>query len=423
MYRTRPILVVLVLLLWRVATERDGRNTSLPIKPKLSSMQLDMVDNASCPTGHQRDLTLKSISSGINTQLKDILNSVVPCDPTVIGKVAHCPAKNCSEIFRKVETGIFHFSGFYWLKLPDENATRVFCNRDTGYPEVASCNLLFRYHPPANSGHYTLLLPDGVRSIVYCNKKTRLPEPESCAHAHQLELPSGNYTIHPPGHSTVNVYCDMDREECGSKWWVQVASLDFSDPSTICPGNWDLITSPIRGCVRSIADGCDSITFPVLGHTYNHVCGRVLAHQRGPAFGFWLSSHSNSLDTVYLNGASITHGGIPRKHIWSFAASLGESYCPCSRADAPHPGFVGNNYFCESHLNGGLQEGVIDLDRPLWDGEDCSAEDTCCSFNHPPWFSTALPNTTSDDIEVRLCGLTNVTSYSTPISLLELYVQ
>ena len=63
----------------------------------------------------------------------------------------------------------------------------------------------------------------------------------------------------------------------------------------------------------------------------------------------------------------------------------------------------------------------IDLDRPLWDGEDCSAEDTCCSFNHPPWFSTVLPNATSDDIEVRLCGSSNVTSYSTPISLLELY--
>ena len=141
-----------------------------------------------------------------------------------------------------------------------------------------------------------------IRSIVYCNKKTRQSEPESCAHAHQLELPSGNYTIRPPGHDPVNVYCDMDREECGSKWWVQVASFNFSDPSTTCPGNWDLITSPIRGCVRSIADGCDFIRLPVLGHAYNHVCGRVLAHQRGPAFRFWLSTQSNSLDTVYLNG-------------------------------------------------------------------------------------------------------------------------
>ena len=412
------------LLPQKVAAEK-GENSSLPITTQLSSMQLDLAGNTSCPTDYQRSVALKYISDGIRSQLKDLPQSILKCDSTLLGKVAHCPASNCSEIFRKVKDGVFLFSAFYWLQLPNENATEVYCNRETGFPEVLSCEFLFHYQPTAESGYHTLLLRDGVRSVVYCNRETLHPEPESCAHAHQLKLPSGNYTIRPPGREPVSVYCEMDKEECGSNWWFRVASLDFSNPNTSCPGDWRLITSPVRACTRSTADGCDSVTFSSHGHNYTRVCGRVIAHQRGPAFGFWLSNHLNSLDHVYLNGVSVTRSSSPqpRQHIWSFAASLGASYCPCQHADAPHPSFVGNHYFCETNFESGLDVGTFNLDNPLWDGTDCFPDDTCCAFNSPPWFSRALANATSDDIEVRLCGFTSVSNYSTPVSMLDLYVQ
>ena len=30
------------------------------------------------------------------------------------------------------------------------------------------------------------------------------------------------------------------------------------------------------------------------------------------------------------------------------------------------------------------------VDNPLWDGEGCVPQSSCCEFNHPPWFCTSL---------------------------------
>ena len=58
---------------------------------------------------------------------------------------------------------------------------------------------------------------------------------------------------------------------------------------------------------------------------------------------------------VYADGISITHG-LPRQHIWSFAAGRDEitaveldSTCPCSlNGTNTVPTFIGNNYFCDT---------------------------------------------------------------------------
>ena len=39
----------------------------------------------------------------------------------------------------------------------------------------------------------------------------------------------------------------------------------------------------------------------------------------------------------------------------------------------------------------------------LWDGEGCVPTSTCCEFNRPPWFCTTLPQSTTDDLELRIC--------------------
>ena len=428
------LLALHILLPWSLATDHEQRaddngeraNISLPLSPQFTSLELD-VPATTCPTNQQRVVALQHISNGIRSELEELTETVLECDRYLLGKIAHCPADNCSVLFEQLEKGLLRFSGFYWLQLPNENPARVFCDRETGYAEVSSCSLLFKYHPSAKSGLYTLLLRDGVRSVVFCNRETGLPEPESCAHAHQLELPSGYYTLRPPPDNVPlnhTVYCDMNHAECGTAWWVKVASLNLSDETTVCPENWQLMTSPVRACTRSTGEGCDSAFFSSYGHNYTRVCGRVLAHQRGPAYGFWLSGQHNSLDLSYLNGASLTHGETPRHHIWSFAASLGNSYCPCGhRENVPHPSFVGEHYFCESDRNVGPTKGVLNLDNPLWDGTDCSVDDTCCLFNNPPWFTRDLASPTTDDLEVRLCGYNTVANHSTPITMLELYVQ
>ena len=67
---------------------------------------------------------------------------------------------------------------------------------------------------------------------------------------------------------------------------------------------------------------------------------------------------------------------------------------------------------------------VVFKDDPVWDGEQCEGE--CCSNGkYSPWFSATLPNPTSDDIEVRICGDEGTHNEDTLIQLpvLEIYIQ
>ena len=84
-----------------------------------------------------------------------------------------------------------------------------------------------------------------------------------------------------------------------------------------------------------------------------------------------------------------------------------------------------NNHYCESANQGDcFVDNSFFPNDPLWDGQQCDNEGTCCNVaNTPPWFSVDLGNTTSDDIEVRICHDQDTTDEDTPIQLLEIYVQ
>ena len=146
----------------------------------------------------------------------------------------------------------------------------------------------------------------------------------------------------------------------------------------------------------------------------------------------YIHQSRRSLDDIYVDGVSITHGN-PRSHIWTFAAGVTEGYyeggpgpdCPCSRQGAAQaPSYVGNDYYCESgnSVDGGRVDNYLYSSDPLWDGKQC--EEQCCSNGKsPPWFSVELPNTTTDDIEVRICADESTENEDTPVSLVEIYVK
>ena len=155
-------------------------------------------------------------------------------------------------------------------------------------------------------------------------------------------------------------------------------------------------------------------------------------YQYGPTTAFFDSS--NNIDSRYINGVSLTYGSSPRHHIWSFAAALGTSYtqvwnCPCTStrydtANDPVPTFINDNYFCETGLGIGSWTNIFYSQRPLWDGKGCPSESVCCDFNNPPWFCRELPESTSDDIEMRLCSNHNHgENEDTPLELIELYIK
>ena len=249
---------------------------------------------------------------------------------------------------------------------------------------------------------------------------------------------SGLYWVENSDGSAVQVFCDMGRHCCNSTGgWVRVANLNMTDPDQDCPAEFTFIGEP-RSCGKA-GGGCVSATFETQGIQYSKVCGRLLAYQEGEpdAFKPYNTAYNRSrfltLEDQYLDGVSITYGQSPREHVWSFVAAHDEarstpSYriCPCTKANEMYysrvPPFIGDDYFCDTGSRNEVEDRFY-VDDPLWDGQGCGENSTCCSWNTPPWFCKDLPRAIKDDIEVRLCSDSGRSDEHTPIELIELYVQ
>ena len=219
--------------------------------------------------------------------------------------------------------------------------------------------------------------------------------------------------------------------------WTQVAFINMTNSSYRCPSTFREITTPKRVCGRrsTSVGSCDGVIFNANGMLYNQVCGRIIAYQIGTPAAF----HENLMDGIglesfYLEGISITHGN-PRQHVWSFAATPGESYttlssdpslCPCSNPDVNYstPIFVGNDYFCETGTTlPCCPKGMFFEDDPLFDGQGCGPMSSCCSYNNPPWFCKTLSESTTDDLEVRICSDIGTRDDDIPFEILEIYIK
>ena len=217
---------------------------------------------------------------------------------------------------------------------------------------------------------------------------------------------------------------------------MRVANVDMTDPNQQCPDGLRLVnrtTAPLRTCGKGGSSECSSTTFSVHGIEYSHVCGRIIGYQFGFPDDFlvyYLNNDSTTIDDLYVEGCSLTYGQSPRQHIWTFAASgsqLGiDIGCQCAQPDSNFthaiPPFVGEDYFCDSaSLSTAFLFIFFDGD-PLWDGQGCGTS-TCCSFNNPPWFCKQVPQPTTEDIELRLCGNQGIADEDTPLEIVELYIK
>ena len=277
-------------------------------------------------------------------------------------------------------------------------------------------------------------------SGIISNFETILDEEHvfaSCAAIQQFfpfQPSSGYYNIRSSNGSAITAYCDMTRS-CGgiTGGWMRVAELDMTDNTTQCPDSLELRTTPLRTCRTSntISGICSSDMFSVDGVLYSKVCGRIRAYQVGVTNAFF--SNLN-IDTFYVDGVSLTHGSSSKQHIWTFASALSEddqapiAKCPCtntaiSSMAIPPPSFVGDDYFCDTGVDTGRSLEAFYNDDPLWDGAGCGPQSTCCSFNSPPWFYKQLPQTTTDDIEMRVCRDQGRANEDIAVEIVELYVQ
>ena len=89
-------------------------------------------------------------------------------------------------------------------------------------------------------------------------------------------------------------------------------------------------------------------------------------------------------------------------HLLLHSTKLAHTQCTFVNRPFQVPSFVGNRYFCDTGNHGTMHnDSAVYLNDPLWDGEGCGPNSTCCKFNNPP--CTTLPQPTTDDMELRIC--------------------
>ena len=258
---------------------------------------------------------------------------------------------------------------------------------------------------------------------------------KSCNEIYQINKASrrasGNYWI-STSTGVHQVYCDMELECGGHKGgWMRIANLNTGRGDD-CPSGWTNFTTPVAACIAPRSNlGCYPAKFTTFNLPYKQICGMALGYQRGSTDGFAAFHFSKrSINGPYVDGVSITYG-TPRKHIWTYGVGLSDKgrnnprerpNCPCSPLPGPlPPSFVHDNYYCESGTTfPGKELYSKDL---LWDGKDCSTDNSCCSDPSLPWFYRQIPLTAKDDIETRICRDEVSANEDILIRELQLYVQ
>ena len=259
--------------------------------------------------------------------------------------------------------------------------------------------------------------------------------------------PSGYYQITAPNGSLVQVYCDMEGTNCGGEGgWTRVTYVNMSQSGATCPqGLTQRTLSGLNLCGRMDGDftvttqpggGCQSTVFSTLGLNYSQVCGQLRGYQLGSpdAFGRYFMPPL-PIDNAYVDGASITYDTNPRKQIWTYANGVNLMYnplsrqfnCPCnSNTFYIAPSFVGSDYYCETgdHDYSCCDHDYLFSNDTLWDGQQCPGEEApCCTHPNMPWFNKKLSETTTEDIELRVCGDEVVANEDTPLQVIELFVR
>ena len=287
-------------------------------------------------------------------------------------------------------------------------------------------------------GHYDPMQDEELLESLQQIKKQLHPH-SSCESIYNADpsSSSGYYNIAIANGSVVQVYCDMEGTNCGGEGgWTRVAYINMTQAGATCPVGLNQRSLNNKSyCGNTGPPGCIGTMFPTLVE-YFRVCGRVHGYQYGSPVAFYSYNVNTNLtiDDNYVDGVSITYGSAPRKHLWTYAAAPHGDMniqcncdCPCkSNMVAIAPSFIGADYFCESGVEFCCLTDMYSND-PLWDGQQCGGEAPCCNHPNMPWFIKTLINeTTTEDIELRLCkNSVFYGTYKTEILLdiIEIFVQ
>uniref|UniRef100_A0A1X7UAD5 Fibrinogen C-terminal domain-containing protein n=1 Tax=Amphimedon queenslandica TaxID=400682 RepID=A0A1X7UAD5_AMPQE len=267
------------------------------------------------------------------------------------------------------------------------------------------------------------------------------PLPASCEEVklRQHNSSSGVYLLKSSNGTTYYyAYCNMgDSVLCNEGGWTRLAYLDMNDPTVNCPSGFRLYQSGgVRACGRPATSSrsCASVQFPSNGSRYSQICGRVVGYQYGTTDAMRKRSRllhsviSQDINGSYVDGVSITRGS-SRQHVWTFASGSTdtgtENGATCHCTNGNQSSF--SHYFCESgnHAENNDARNILYTSDPLWDGQGCGPiEVPCCSAPGIPWFHRDYGSTTTTDyIELRVCGDQGTGNEDVPVGYYEIYVK
>ena len=330
-------------------------------------------------------------SEGSSVCMADCTSLLTPCPPSLYEQYCCIPSNNGKK-FNVKENNRLNM-----ILCPSIIPTS--CNK------YDSCNALLQAFPLATSGYYTVILSNG---------------------------------------SIITVYCDMKGSNCDNKGgWMRVGYLNMSESDASCPSGLTFrqFNNIDHGlCGRPMSS---SVTYSAHGFNYSKVCGQIRGYQFGVPDGFPPLNLAKAIPNIdncntYVDGVTFTYGSNLHKHIWTYAGGSRETaggndlkrpyVCPCNSdsSDTYAPEWVGNDYYCESGLHSSQSHHeVLFANDPLWDGQQCNGnEGPCCTNPNMPWFIKALNETTTEDIELRMCGSEDPSNdEDTPLDIIELYIR
>ena len=249
---------------------------------------------------------------------------------------------------------------------------------------------------------------------------------ESCDVVRSLRFPfpSGTYRIGPTQGKYSLMNCSTSTAlTCNgiSGQWRRVAYLDTSQTNIECPGNLQAITNPPSCRIIGSNPICSPVFFPSGGIPYSQVCGRIYGRYSNTPDAFDTFPVNRpvfpTINDNYVDGVSLSYGMNPRNHVWTLAATIPQNNRQdnCASCDYLVPGFVGSDYSCQ----------IVPDCSSLSDDSTCRLvevwnDDNQCNGNNI--FYRNLTQTTTENLEMRLCRDQARSDEDISISFIEIFV-
>ena len=433
------LLIAVAALLYRQYTSSDSSDSSTA--PVIGSNDKVLSDLANTSTNTQS--AVKEVSQIMLAEIERRLNDTATLNrlaatTDVSINVANATSSAVSNLISLTESLVLKIGSNC-----DEEREHLFNNTEllnrlingTSASAAKLMNIVNTLSKLEGTGTSTAGVADDILLIVeelleLHNETAALPTSCKQILEQQPSSPSGYYIL-AGINGTYSTYCNMGTL-CGSGGgWTRLAYLDMTDSAQSCPSGFRLYQSGgVRACGRQETNSasCVSVQFPSNGISYSQICGRVIGYQWGGPDA--VHGYHNDIDSWYADGVSITRGS-PRQHVWTLMMGNTEVYaffwsCPCNNGNTvPVVPFIGNNYFCESGISGNSWSVTLYTSDPLWDGQGCgSREAPCCNVPGLPWFHRDYgTNTTTDYIELRVCGDEGTDNEDSPVNFYEIYVK